>query len=125
MASRETKKIENGVQMNMADLKEISKILVMLGGILGVIFGILKALLITGWGWVSFPLLALGGVVEGIILIFVSLIVLATSGIVKIPALKFDNNWVILLILGIVMWIFGGDLGSILVIVGAILLVVK
>lgn len=111
--------------MNMADLKEISKILVMLGGILGVIFGVLKALSITGWGWVSFPLLALGGVVEGIILIVVSLIVLATSGVVKIPALKFDNNWIILLILGIVMWIFGGDLGSILVIVGAILLVVK
>jgi len=109
----------------MADLKEISKILVMLGGILGVIFGILKSLLITGWGWISFPLFALGGVVEGIILIIVSLIVLATSGVVKIPALKFDNNWIILLILGIVMWIFGGDLGSILVIVGAILLVVK
>jgi len=109
----------------MADFKEISKILVMLGGILGVIFGILKALLITGWGWISFPLFALGGIVEGIILIVVSLIVLATSGVVKIPALKFDNNWIILLILGIVMWIFGGDLGSILVIVGAILLVVK
>jgi len=109
----------------MADLKEISKIFVVLGGILGVIFGILKALSITGWGWVNFPLLALGGVVEGIILIVVSLIVLATSGVAKIPALKFDNNWVILLILGIVMWIFGGDLGSILVIVGAIFLAIK
>ena len=109
----------------MADLKEVSKFFVTVGGILGIAFGIMKALSITGWGWVSFPLFALGGVVEGIILIVVSLIVLATSGIAKIPALKFDNNWIILLILGIVMWIFGGDLGSILVIVGAILLFIK
>jgi len=111
--------------MNMADLKEISKILIMLGGILGLIFGILKVLLIGGWGWVSFPLLALGGVVEGIILIIVSLIVLASSGVVKIPALAFANTAIVMLILGIVMWLFGGGLGSILVIVGAILLFIK
>jgi hypothetical protein len=109
----------------MADLKEVSKFFVVLGGILGVAFGILKSLSITGWEFISFPLLPLEGFIEGIILIIVSLIVLATSGVVKIPALKFDNNWIILLILGIVMWVFSGGLASIFVIIGAILLVIK
>ncbi len=111
--------------MNMADLKEISKILIMLGGILGLIFGILKVLLIGGWGWVSYSLFTLGPLIDGIILILVSLIVLASSGVVKIPALEFANTAIVMLILGIVMWLFGGDLGAILVIVGAILLFIK
>jgi len=109
--------------MNMADLKEISKILIMLGGILGLIFGILKVLLIGGWG--SYGLFSLGPLIDGIILIIVSLIVLASSGVVKIPALEFANTAIVMLILGIVMWPFGGDLGSILVIVGAILLFIE
>jgi hypothetical protein len=108
----------------MADLKEISKILIMLGGILGLIYGILKVLAIAGWG-VSSGLSILGPFFDGIILILVSLIVLASSGVVKIPALKFANTAIVMLILGIVMWLFGGDLGSILVIVGAILLFIK
>ncbi|NOR38824.1 MAG: hypothetical protein GQ580_04475, partial [Candidatus Thorarchaeota archaeon] len=49
----------------MADLKEISKILIMLGGILGVLFGILKVLLIAGWGWVSYSLFSLGPLIDG------------------------------------------------------------
>ncbi|MHA1909347.1 MAG: hypothetical protein ACW98Y_18765, partial [Candidatus Thorarchaeota archaeon] len=75
-----------------------------------------------GWGLITFDFLALGGLINGIILIVISLIVLATSGVVDIPALKFDNSWIVILILGIVMWVFGGDLASILVILGAILL---
>ncbi|MHA1934759.1 MAG: hypothetical protein ACW97A_05720 [Candidatus Thorarchaeota archaeon] len=105
----------------MADLKEISKWLVLLGGILGILYGVLQ-MANMGWGLITFPLFALDGLIMGIILIVLSLIVLATSGVVDIPALKFDNNWVVILILGILMWIFGGDLASVLVIIGAILL---
>ncbi|MHA2377898.1 MAG: hypothetical protein ACXADO_08985 [Candidatus Thorarchaeota archaeon] len=110
----------------MADLKKIGELLVLLGGIVGLLFGILIALnmgpvLLPGVGLVGF----IGGLVTGVILILLSLIVLATSGVVDIPALKFDNNWVVLLILGILMYVFGGDLGAILVIIGAILYVVK
>jgi hypothetical protein len=110
----------------MADLKKIGQLLVLLGGIVGLLFGILMALnmgfvLLPGVGLVGF----IGSLVTGVILILLSLIVLATSGVVDIPALKFDNNWVVLLILGILMYIFGGDLGAILVIIGAILYVVK
>ena len=106
--------------MNMADLKETGKILIMLGGILGLIFGILKVMLIGGWGWASYGLI-MGPLIDGIILILVSLIVLASSGVVKIPALEFANTANVMLILGFVMWIFGGDLGSMLVMAGAVL----
>ncbi|MFX1415833.1 MAG: hypothetical protein ACFFC0_03425 [Promethearchaeota archaeon] len=110
----------------MADLKKIGQLLVLLGGIVGLLFGILIALnmsfvLLPGVGLVGF----IGSLVTGAILILLSLIVLATSGAVDIPALKFDNNWIVLLILGILMYIFGGDIGAILVIIGAILYVVK
>jgi hypothetical protein len=110
----------------MADLKKIGQLLVLLGGIVGLLFGILMALnmgfvLLPGVGLVGF----IGSLVTGVILILLSLIVLATSGVVDIPALKFDNNWIVILILGILMYIFGGDLGAILVIIGAILYVVK
>jgi hypothetical protein len=110
----------------MADLKKIGQLLVLLGGIVGLLFGILIAMnmgfvLLPGVGLVGF----IGSLVTGAILILLSLIVLATSGVVNIPALKFDNNWIVLLILGILMYIFGGDLGAILVIIGAILYVVK
>ncbi|MHA2601626.1 MAG: hypothetical protein AM324_005785 [Candidatus Thorarchaeota archaeon SMTZ1-83] len=110
----------------MADLKKIGQLLVLLGGIVGLLFGILIALnmgfvLLPGVGLVGF----IGSLVTGVILVLLSLIVLATSGAVNIPALKFDNNWIVLLILGILMYVFGGDLGAILVIIGAILYVVK
>lgn len=110
----------------MADLKKIGQLLVLLGGIVGLLFGILITLnmgfvLLPGVGLVGF----IGSLVTGVILVLLSLIVLATSGAVNIPALKFDNNWIVLLILGILMYVFGGDLGAILVIIGAILYVVK
>ncbi|MFX0044596.1 MAG: hypothetical protein ACFE8Z_01990 [Candidatus Hermodarchaeota archaeon] len=110
----------------MADLKEIGQLLVLLGGVIGLLFGILIAM---NMGLVFLPEVGLvgfiGGLFTGAILILLSLIVLATSGAVNIPALKFDNNWIVLLILGILMYIFGGDLGAILVIIGAILYIVK
>jgi hypothetical protein len=64
----------------------------------------------------------LGGIISGIILIVISLVTLATSGFVDIPALKLDKSWIVLLILGILIYIFGSSLGGILVIIGAILL---
>jgi hypothetical protein len=109
------------IELKMADFKEISKWLVLLGGILGILYGVLK-MMNMGWGVITFPLFVLDGLIMGIILIVLSLIVLATSGVVDIPALKFEYNWIVILILGILMWIFGGDLASVLVIIGAILL---
>ncbi len=106
----------------MANLKEISKWLVVIGGILGLLQGILTILAMPFGLGIN---LGLDPLIMGIIAIVLSLIALATSGIVNIPALKFDFNWIVLLILGILMFIFASDLGGILVIVGAILMLVK
>jgi len=107
----------------MADMKEIAKWLFLLGGILGVLFGILT---LIGSPFLSFDILgALGPLVYGAIQIVLGLIVLATSGIINIPALKFDNNWILYIIFGILLAIFGSTLAGVLVIIGAILLVIK
>ncbi len=106
------------------DLKKIGGLLILIGGILGLLFGILGLL---GMGIALLPSvdLAFLGIIGSIILIVLSLIVLATSGVIKIAMLKMDNTWVINLILGILMYIFGGGLGAILVIIGAILYMIK
>ena len=107
--------------------KKLGELLVLCGGIISLLFGVLYVANLGAL--ISFiPSFDLSGVfgtlttiICGIILILLSLIVLATSGVVDIPALKLENSWVILLILGILMFVFGGSLGGILVIVGAIL----
>ncbi len=106
----------------MANLKEISKWLVIIGGVVGLLQGILT---IIGGSISLITVLTLNPLIMGIIAILISLVVLATSGVVNIPALKFDNNWIILLILGILLFVFASDIAGILVIIGAILLVVE
>lgn len=92
---------------------------------MGLIEGILT---ILGWG-IAF--IGLGGIFPGIgvvlgaIAIVLSLVALATSGVVDIKALKMENNWIILLILGILIFIFGSNIGGVLVLIGAILLLLK
>ena len=109
----------------LADMKEISKWLVIIGGIVGLIEGVLTIL----GGGIAF--VGLGGfftgmgVIFGAIAIVLSLVALATSGVVDIKALKMENNWIILLILGILIFIFGSNIGGVLVLVGAILLLIK
>lgn len=109
----------------MADLKKIGELLVLIGGFVGLIFGILQAVGLGTFGLGIYGLGILEPLVEGIILVILSLIVLATSGVLNIPVLKFDNNWLVLLIFGVLMLLFNGGIGAILVIIGAILYVVK
>lgn len=105
----------------MAELKEIAKWLVVIGGLLGLLEGILTIIGMTIFG--GFGLL--DPLISGIIAIILSLIALATSGVVDIKALKFDFNWVVLIILGVLMYVFASGLGGILVIIGAILMLIK
>jgi hypothetical protein len=109
--------------MAKGQFTQIAKILVLVGGLLGLLYGVLQ---ILGMGFAILPGLGLGlmlgGLITGIILIVLSLVVLATSEVVDIPALKMDNNWIIMLILGILLYVFGGGLPGILVIIGAILM---
>ena len=103
----------------MADLKKIGELLVLLGGIVGLIEGILVVL---GMGLTILPGLDFGlGIIGGILGILFSLIALVNSGFIKIPALEFANKWLIILIMGILMYLFASGFGGILVIIGAIL----
>ena len=107
----------------MADLKKIGSLLVLLGGIIGLVEGILMILgmplgILPGLGDFG-----LGGLIVGILGILFSLIALVNSGFIKIPALEFANKWLIILIMGILMYLFASGFGGILVIIGAILFV--
>ena len=103
----------------MADLKKIGELLVLLGGIVGLIEGILVVL---GMGLTILPGLDFGlGIIGGILGILFSLIALVNSGFIKIPALDFKNKWLVILIMGILMYLFASGFGGILVIIGAIL----
>lgn len=103
----------------------LGEILAILGGLLGLLYGILDVL---GWGFGILPSLGLGlgsilgSVIIGIIVIIISLVILATSGVVNIPMLKMGQSWIIMIILGILLYVFGAGLPGILVIIGAILM---
>ncbi len=107
--------------MAKGDTSKLGKLFVLIGGIVGLLMGIL---LFLNMG-ISVPFIGfavVAGLVAGALQVIVSLIVLATSGAVDIPALKLENNGVVMLILGIILYIVGGNLGGLLVIIGGILL---
>jgi len=110
----------------MSDIKKIGDILILLGGIIGLIEGILVML---NMGLVILPyyhILGTGNyLIEGILGILFSLIALVNSGTIKIKALEFSNKWLIVLIMGILMYLFASGFGGILVIIGSLLLLVK
>ena len=105
-----------------SDLKKIGDLLILLGGIIGLIQGVL---LIAGIPFTFLPGLGdfgLGPLIWGILAILFSLIALVNSGFLKISALEFSNKWLVVLIMGILMYLFSSGLGGVLVILGAILL---
>ncbi|MFO7836021.1 MAG: hypothetical protein R6V83_05150 [Candidatus Thorarchaeota archaeon] len=108
-----------------SDAQNVGEILLTLGGIVGLLFGILALLgsrLVILYS-IDFPII--GGfdlLISGIVLIVLSLIVLATNPRVNLKSLRLKKNWVILLVLGILMYVFRGDLAAVLVIIGSILL---
>ena len=103
----------------MSDLKKIGDLLILLGGIIGLIQGII------GMPFTILPGLGdfgLGSLIWGILAILFSLIALVNSGFIKISALEFKNKWLVVLVMGILMYLFSSGLGGVLVIIGAILL---
>jgi len=105
----------------MSDLKKIGDLLILLGGIIGLIEGILTVL---GIGILSFLpyYIFLDPLFTGILGILFSLIALVNSGTIKIKALEFSNKWLVILIMGILMYLFASGIGGALVIIGSILL---
>ena len=107
-----------------SDLKKIGDLLILIGGIVGLIQG---ALLALNMPFVILPGLGnfgLGNLAWGILAIIFSLIALVNSGFLKIKALEFSNKWLVVLIMGILIYFFGSGLGGVLVIIGSILLLV-
>ncbi len=107
----------------MADLKKIGNLLILLGGIIGLIEGILTVLGLPYLAFLPYISFGLGALVTGILGILFSLIALVNSGVIKISALEFSNKWLVVLIMGILMYLFASGLGGVLVIIGSILLV--
>ena len=104
----------------MAKYKSTGELIVVIGGIVGLILGLLALL---GYGWtLGYGIGGMLGWLAGVLQIIVALIILATSGKINIKILKMEKNALILLILGIVLWLVGGELGGIITIIGAIIM---
>ena len=109
----------------MSDLHKIGDILILIGGIIGLIEGILTVLNLPYLAFLPYANFGLGYMVTGILGILFSLIALVNSGSIKIKVLEFSNKWLIVLIMGILMYLFASGLGGILVIIGSLLLLIK
>lgn len=110
--------------MAKSQIAKIGDLLVLIGAIVSLIFGILMLLAIP-FGVVPWFIGGLGfwpiRIIFGIVVILLSLITLATAGAITFKW-KLKSSWVMYLLLGILLLIFGGDIGAVLVIIGAILL---
>ena len=106
----------------MADLKKIGDLLILIGGIVGLIEGILTVLNLPYLAFLPYVSFGLGPLITGILGILFSLIALVNSGVIKIAALEFSNKWLVILIMGVLMYLFASGLGGALVIIGSILL---
>ena len=114
--------------MAKSDLKKIAELLCLIGAIISLVYGVL---MIVG-GLIGFGLPGIGwhlgfiipglDLIFGVIVIIIAIITMATCGVINFP-FKLEKNWIMLLILGILLAVFGGDWGAFLVIVGAILLI--
>jgi len=106
----------------------VGEVLIVFGAIVSFIYGILYFLNL-GVSVSFLPFLNLLGIfgaitdlLMGIVLILLSLITLTTIGIVKMPLLKLKRNILTFLILGFGSYIFGGTIGGVFIIIGALLM---
>ena len=96
------------------------RVLAILGGILAIILGIITALTLLE---VPFTILSqqltvlIISIISGIVNIVLGIVLLAAFGVIKTTK-KFSANWFILIIIGIVMLLFGGIAGILVLIAG-------
>ena len=105
-------------------LKILAEILALIGATILIVYG---AMYIVGISLAVFSMFhmktvifSLGRIINGIILILIGLIVFASYDVIKI-SLKTEMTWTTLLVLGIASLIFGGGLGSLLILLAAII----
>ena len=107
----------------MAKNEGLAKILAIIGGIVIVVEGVLGMLGKAFSSFVKLEFLGdLGIIVYGIIAIVIGLLILISTGVLGSKKAKIGFNGVIILVLGILGFIFGSNLGGVLVIIAAILM---
>ncbi|WXG45011.1 MAG: hypothetical protein WED04_13470 [Promethearchaeati archaeon SRVP18_Atabeyarchaeia-1] len=105
--------------MKKKEIKNIGRILALLGALVCLIWGILDIVSVAPHFAQFYVIPGLTSIILGILLIILSLVVFASYGFVDI-SLKFKVSWLMILIIGIVAYILGGDLGALLLILSAI-----
>ncbi len=99
------------------------KILCVLGAVIGIVevilgmFGLTSGPYATGWSNID-PLI--GAIVFGIISILICIIILASFRVIDVN-IHLTPSWLVLLIFGIVIVLFGALYGGILVLIGALI----
>ncbi|TFF91330.1 hypothetical protein EU545_04505 [Candidatus Thorarchaeota archaeon] len=110
------------------DAIRIGEVMVLAGGGIELVIG---ALFLLNFGvFVSFGIpyidlsmvfLGLGSIIQGLVLVALSLLVLLTRGSIQLDFIRPTRAWQSLLIIGFVMLLLGGHIGAILIVLGAFL----
>lgn len=107
-----------------SSLKILAEIFALIGAILLVISGLFSLIgFVLALPWMfygKFYVFSLGRIINGLVLIFVGVIILASYDVIKL-SLKTEMDWPVLLVLGIVALLFGGGLVAILIIFAALI----
>ena len=116
------------VSQSENDALRIGEIMIMAGGGIDLVIG---ALFLLNFGvFVSFGIpyfdlsaifLGLGSILQGLVLVLLALVVLRTRGSIYLDFIRQTRAWQSLLIIGLVMLLFGGHIGAILIVLGALL----
>ncbi len=107
----------------MAKNDGLAKLLAIIGGIVIVVEAVLGMLGKAFSNFVELEFLgALGPIVYGIIAIVIGLLILISTGVLGSKKAKLGFNGVVILVLGILGFLFGSNIGGILVIIAAILM---
>lgn len=104
------------------DLNYLVRVFAIVGGLLCVLFGFLTIIEGAGHGASSIERFAesVADIVAGIIVIVIGLLVLSSYGILDLPA-RIETTWLMLIVLGLIALIFGGDIGAVLLILAGFL----
>ena len=101
-------------------LESLSRIFVILGAILIILYGIFHIFGIGILTMLKFKGFGLEAIISGVILIVIGIGILSSYGLLK-TSLEFGQNWLVNLVLGVITFLLGGGLGALLIIFGAIL----
>lgn len=116
------------VNSSKEDALRIGEVMVLMGGGIDLVIG---ALFLLNFGvFVSFGIpyldlsvifLGLGSILQGLVLVILSVLVLRTRGSIHLDFIRPTRAWQSLLVIGFIMMLFGGHIGAIIIVLGAVL----